>query len=56
MALDLLPRSPAPPLSSLPHPLQWTVGLGYTAADYQAALLFNDKQTGAFRVPVCVWL
>lgn len=26
---------------------QWTVGVGYTAADYQAALTLNDKQTGA---------
>jgi voltage-dependent anion channel protein 2 len=23
---------------------KWTVGLGYTAVDYQAALLFNDRQ------------
>lgn len=23
---------------------KWTVGLGYTASDYQAALLYNDKQ------------
>lgn len=26
--------------------LQWTVGAGYTAADYQVAILLNDKQTG----------
>ena len=32
-----------PPLVPLP---QWTVGVGYTAPDYQVALMYNDKQTG----------
>ena len=36
---------PLPPLAPCS---QWTVGVGYTAADYQAALLYNDAQKGGW--------
>lgn len=28
--------------------LQWTVGVGYTKADYQAAVTLNDQQNGGW--------
>lgn len=50
--------SPPPALPLLaPPPAQWSVGAGYAAVDFQAAVFLNDANvvTGQVRCAVCVW-